>query len=391
SRDNPLTARVFVNRALGWLLGRPLVATASDFGTRSEPPTHPELLDHLAARFAKDWSVKKLLRAVVLSATYRQEMAPRRLDFEALRDSLLAVSGRLDRTIGGRAVELATPRRTLYVFVERQNLPGTFRTFDFASPDASSAGRVQTTVPQQALFFLNAPFVIDAAKALASRARSLDDLYGLALARAPSDDERALASDFLDQASVAASVAWSYGYGSTDGRTVRFTPLPHWTGHNWQGGSRFPDKTLSWCLLHPTGGRPGHGAERAVIRRWTSPVTGSVAITGKIDHAQTEGDGILARIVSSDAGLLGEWELKKRSAEVALYDVKVRRGTTLDFVVDGRKDEKGDVHVWTPRIRLADGGEWDAERDFHGPTSSLSAFERLAHVLLETNEFVFED
>jgi hypothetical protein len=156
--DNPLTARVFVNRVWSYHFGAPFVRTPSDFGVRSDPPTHPELLDYLAARFtAERWSVKKLHKLIMLSSAYQQasednpkavridpanqwlwRMNRRRLDFEALRDTLLAVSGRLDLTIGGRGVDITTEpftgRRTVYGFVERQNLPGLFRTFDFASP-----------------------------------------------------------------------------------------------------------------------------------------------------------------------------------------------------------------------------------------------------------------
>jgi hypothetical protein len=94
-------------------------------------------------------------------------MNRRRLDFETTRDSLLSVSGRIDQTAGGHAVDITTQpftaRRTIYGFVERQNLPGLFRTFDFASPDATSPQRFSTTVPQQALFMMNSPFVAELA------------------------------------------------------------------------------------------------------------------------------------------------------------------------------------------------------------------------------------
>ena len=193
SADNPLTTRVFVNRVWGRHFGRGLVRTPGDFGVRGEPPTHPELLDWLATRFVEDgWSPKKLHRLLMLSGAYQQssglegpglEIDPdnrlvwrqnrQRLDFEAMRDSLLFVSGQLDLKTGGRPVELAQPpfakRRAVYGFIDRQNLPGLFRTFDFASPDATSAERYVTTVPQQALFMLNSPFVIEQARALVAK------------------------------------------------------------------------------------------------------------------------------------------------------------------------------------------------------------------------------
>jgi hypothetical protein len=230
SPENPLTARVMVNRV--WLghFGHGLVRTPSDFGVRSDPPTHPELLDWLAARFVKDgWSVKKLHKRIMLSATYQQSSATsaesyktdpenrllahqnrRRLDFEALRDSLLSAAGRLDLTAGGKSVDLFkapfSTRRTVYGLIDRTSLPGTLRVFDVASPDTHSPQRFQTTVPQQALFLLNSPFVQEQAKSLASRkevaeakatAEKVTALYRLALGRSPSKEESALAAEFV--------------------------------------------------------------------------------------------------------------------------------------------------------------------------------------------------
>jgi hypothetical protein len=193
SRDNPLTARVLVNRVWMHHFGNGLVRTPSDFGLRGEPPTHPELLDYLAAVFVENnWSVKHLHRLILLSSTYQQssDEDPRlarldpenrllarsnryRLDFEALRDALLRVAGRLDATRGGPAVDLTKPpfatRRSVYGFIDRQNLPGMFRTFDFASPDTSTPQRFSTTVPQQALFLMNSPFVAEQARHFAAR------------------------------------------------------------------------------------------------------------------------------------------------------------------------------------------------------------------------------
>jgi hypothetical protein len=227
-KENPLTARVWVNRVWRQLFGQGLVTTPSDFGTRSDPPSHPELLDYLVDRFlANGWSTKWLIRQIVLSSTYCQSsnaradclavdpenrllwrMNHRRLDFEAFRDSLLVAAGRLDTTRGGPSVQLTeqpfTTRRTVYGFIERQNLPGLFRTFDFASPDTHSPARPYTTVPQQALFVMNSPFVIEQATCLAERTageQAPDDriasLFRCALGRDPSSDETAAALAYL--------------------------------------------------------------------------------------------------------------------------------------------------------------------------------------------------
>jgi mono/diheme cytochrome c family protein len=230
SKDNPLTARVMVNRL--WMLhfGKGIVTTPGDFGSRGEPPTHPELLDWLATEFVESgWSVKHLHRLMLLSATYRQlseendkgaaidpensllwRMNRRRLEFEPLRDALLAAADRLDRRIGGKAVEIAAspyvPRRSIYGFIDRQNLPGVFRTFDLASPDSSTPQRHSTTVPQQALFLMNGPFAIEQAKAFAARpdvvAQKTDEakvkrLYQIAYGRYPDADEMELALKFV--------------------------------------------------------------------------------------------------------------------------------------------------------------------------------------------------
>jgi hypothetical protein len=143
----------------------------------------------------------------------------RRLEFEVLRDSLLFVAGQLDETTGGAAVDIFKQpfsyRRTLYGFIDRQNLPGMLRTFDFASPDSHAPQRFATTVPQQALFLLNSPFVQEQAKALAARvsangdpAKRIDRLYLLALGRHPTADELTLGLDFTREAGHSTQPVW---------------------------------------------------------------------------------------------------------------------------------------------------------------------------------------
>jgi hypothetical protein len=233
---NPLTGRVIVNRVWMHHFGEPLVSTPSDFGTRSTPPTHPELLDDLTARFIDGgWSIKNLHRMIVLSSTYRQSSVDRpecrmvdpenrllwranrrRLDFEAMRDTLLAVSGRLDPAMGGKPVDVAgdpkNGRRTVYGLVDRQSLPAVFRAFDFANPDLSAERRPLTTVPQQALFSMNSPLVVEQALALVARPEvagqaapdgKVQALYRLVLARSASPDEINLARGFLEARSGA--------------------------------------------------------------------------------------------------------------------------------------------------------------------------------------------
>jgi hypothetical protein len=238
SRENPLTARVWVNRMWAHLFGRGLVVTPSDFGSRGTPPTHPELLDWMACQFMDEsWSTRRLIRRVVLSSTYRQashERADctavdpenlllwranrRRLDLESLRDSVLLAAGRLDSTVGGPSVPLTDSpfptRRAVYGFIERQNLPAFFRTFDFANPNTHTPERPQTVAPQQALFLMNSPFVMEQAAHLAARTANPSEgaaaendsakaaritlLFQFALGRDPTSEESAEAVAFIN-------------------------------------------------------------------------------------------------------------------------------------------------------------------------------------------------
>ncbi len=234
-RDNPLTARVWVNRVWEHLIGQGLVETSSDFGLRSDPPSHPELLDYMAGQLINQgWSTKQLVRQIVLSAAYQQRsdhrqdaaavdpenrlvwrMNRRRLDFEGLRDSLLAVSATLDHKVFGTSVDITQapfpPRRTLYSHIDRQNLPGVFRTFDFASPDAHTPRRYLTTVPQQALYLMNHPFAVEQAQRLVAReelqqiteiGERIAWLYQTLYARSPNADETATGRQFIEQSTT---------------------------------------------------------------------------------------------------------------------------------------------------------------------------------------------
>jgi hypothetical protein len=214
------------NRIWQHHFGEGLVRTPSNFGKLGETPTHPELLDYLAGRLVEgDWSIKRLHREIMLSATYRQSSVPsaealerdpdnrllarmnrRRLDAEQLRDSLLAASGALDLAAGGPAVrELDSPRRTLYVMTIRSDR-STFRDlFDGADSTAIVDRRTVSMVAPQALFMLNSSFVLAQAERLAARTLAAtgdeDERIAMAyrqlFARAPRDEEREVARELL--------------------------------------------------------------------------------------------------------------------------------------------------------------------------------------------------
>ena len=231
SKDNPLTARVIVNRVWMHHFGAGIVRTPSDFGLRGDLPTHPELLDYLAVRFMESgWSLKKLHRMILLSAAYQQSSADnpearkldpenqllwrmnrQRLDIESLRDSILAASGQLENKLGGVPFALTAsptvPRRTVYGYIERGRIPGLLAAFDFASPDQHVPLRYTTTVPQQALFLLNSSFMAEQAARVANRPevaaekdprKRLQRLYRIALGREATPREISVGLKFIE-------------------------------------------------------------------------------------------------------------------------------------------------------------------------------------------------
>lgn len=245
SRDNPLTARVMVNRIWHHLFGRGIVSTPDNFGAMGDLPTHPQLLDFLAVQFVEDgWSVKRLIRRIVLSRTFRQSSLPhkesaaadpanrllhhfpsRRIAAESIRDNILTVSGRLDRTLFGPGVHpwrkdeidyrklLSGPldgngRRSIYTKVTRMEGPQFLELFDFPNPMSTRGRRDRTNVPAQALALLNDPFVIQQAEFWAHRLVANDDrtveqrvrrMFARALGRPPDDAEERRFVDLLRQ------------------------------------------------------------------------------------------------------------------------------------------------------------------------------------------------
>jgi hypothetical protein len=445
--DNPLTARVWANQVWRHLSGRPLVKTTGDFGLQSEPPSHPELLDWLASALVqRGWSSKALIRDIVLSESYLQRSLERpdasavdadnvllwranrrRMDFEAMRDAMLTTSGQLDPLAGGRAVNLSaepfTGRRTVYGFVDRVNLDPLFTTFDFPSPDIASTERSQTMVPQQALFALNDAFIVSQARALAARAKrdaskegadpgaSVLWLYKQVFQREPSGAEMQLAREFFQETTGLHTTevvgGWQYGFGSADvsvPRAAAFKALGYFDpqAKRYQGSRVFPDPTTGFASLSAAGGHPGAGIGNAAIRRWVAPYDGSFDIGGEASVSkQGNGDGIRVRVISSKAGLLGEWIADNCTAKTEIKHVKVVKGEVLDFAVDCRETTTSDGFRWVPTISLVVKPEWapkdvvtvwEAQTDFKAPPPpKLRPLEQVAHALLMTNEFLFID
>ena len=226
---NPLTARVMVNRIWQHHFGEGLVRTVSNFGRMGEKPSHPELLDYLASRFIEnDWSMKKLHREIMLSATYQLSSDSnaanlaldgdnrllwranrQRLDAESMRDTLLSVAGELDRTAAGKPTaleDIQNRHRSVYGFVSRRKLDGTLALFDFPNPNLSAEKRITTATPLQQLFFLNSEFLEARAKALQSRlagAKSAEErirqAYRIVFGREASAEEVRIGLEFTAQ------------------------------------------------------------------------------------------------------------------------------------------------------------------------------------------------
>ena len=249
--ENPLTARVLVNRVWHYHFGRGIVPTLSNFGKLGSPPTHPELLDTLAVQFMEaGWSLKWLHREIMLSTTYQLSsaqdtdniatnpgneylwrMTPRRLDIEAWRDAMLSVAGKLDPQLGGPSINQSDPgvkevagfnfftrlngfeadnpdgrRRTLYTVISRYAPNATLTLFDFPEPNVTSDQRNVTTVPQQQLYVLNSPFILEMSREFSRRLEKAagndqDRLrlgWQLAYGRVPTAEEIAVATEFLE-------------------------------------------------------------------------------------------------------------------------------------------------------------------------------------------------
>jgi hypothetical protein len=262
--DNPLPARVMANRVWHWLMGDGIVRTVDNFGTTGEPPSHPELLDYLATRFVEEnWSVKRLVREIVLSHTYqlsstsdakdlaadpesrlRWRMNRRRLDAECIRDAMLAVSGEFDLTTGGSTYKpgmqfdygyaQTSKRRSVYLPVFRNALPELFQVFDFADPSMVVGRRSVSTVAPQALFMMNNTFPRERAEAAAKRLLAdellrdddarLDFATRAILGRSATTDERSTLIGFLQSRGDNRDAAWADVvhalFASTDFRYV---------------------------------------------------------------------------------------------------------------------------------------------------------------------------
>lgn len=419
NKDNPLTARVIVNRVWGWHFGEPIVGTPSDFGFRGEQPSNPRLLDHLAAWFVRNgWSFKKLHKYLMLTAAYQRADFPMRpLDLEPFRDSLLSVSGRLQGEPFGKAAKIAeTTRRTIYGFVDRKTLPSIYRSFDFPDPNFSAPRRGRTALTPRALILMNSPLLTDSARALAADLTKdladdtsrVEELYRRVFQRQPTDREMQRAHDYLaaypaNDLVHPESQDWQYGYGEFDPSVKKmksFVSITAFDGKSFKATAKTADgKTSGGVMLNAMGGDSGAGPALSSIRRWIAPLDGEITITAELTHTDAKTEGVTARIISSRSGPLGEWQAKAQSISTELSKIPVKKGDTLDFIVSSQSDKVAGAYQWSPSILMPTAAlpgmagmtrRWDARTDFADPSKParpLTALEELCQALLLSPEF----
>ncbi len=439
SADNPLTARVLVNRVWMWHFGEGIVRTVSDFGNQGQKPDHPELLDWLSHWFIENgWSIKKLHRLILTSETWTQQSRNqdaekfmaidsenrllwkgrrRRLELEQMRDGMLDVANNLSNEMYGKTVKILEPpysnRRSVYAFIDRQNLPPVFRNFDFSNPQETTGQRANTTIPMQALFTLNSEFVSNRGRELTANSKNEKDrvaaLHRAVFARDPSGQDRQLAESFLSsydselkaEGPRQTVTQWSYGYGSVDNASgkVIFTPFPYWTGDQWQIKKEWPLKNdpLSYLRAGKTGNiHPGYTAKESVIFRWESPEDLSLDIVSVVERSNVgKGDGVRAKIVVTGQGVVKEVELRadKAKAPVQCKGLKVKKGDFIYFVLETNGNSSFDSSVWKPEIRNVDGHweRWSYVESFSGPADIATSWESYSQALLNSNRFLFID
>lgn len=448
SPDNPLTPRVIVNRVWGWHFGQGLVDTPSDFGARGHLPTHPELLDFLTRQFMNEgWSLKRLHREIMTSATYRQasidraecrevddrntllwKMNRRRRNYEEMRDALLSSSDELDtRLTGAPFDDLDNGRRTLYQFIDRKEIPRLRLTFDFSVPDATLPKRYNSTVPQQALFLLNDGFVTRRARKVLAQMQDevasgdtserLEWTYRKLYGREPRAAEQALATRFVEQASSDKVVIskpgglakpWQYGTGRFDRKAqklVSFNPISHFDGRYLSAGADSVENGGAFASVD--GGRPGPNDKQMLVRRWTATEAGLYMFkaTLELKRGSARSDGITAWVVTDRQGVVKRFNVKTRPAKVRIERVTLEEGEQVDFVIycgrNNNEDEfRWPVEVWKVRNAKQGGGligvrEWPSVAAFEQASPSwlppMGPWEQLVQAMMISNEFMFVD
>ena len=333
SGRHPLVARVLVNRF--WLhhFGKTFVATPDEFGKLGADPKHLELMDWLADELmAKGWSLKHFHRLVLNSTVYQQSsdrdersnqidasndsywhFPVKRLEAETIRDSVLAVTGQMDSTFFGKAINVAKDevgqivikgdrqRRSIYLQVRRTEPVSLLKSFDAPVMQVNCAVRETSTVATQSLMLMNSEFILKYSKHFANR------LAVEAKQKVPSKKLKRFEAAFLKEHRT--STPWRYGYGAIhfgpenesardhrDIKSIDFAPYPYFGGNTWKGAEKIPNDVLGYSYLTANSGHPA-AANQKPIRRWISPISGEIRIKGTVAHHSPNGDGVELFIV----------------------------------------------------------------------------------------------
>lgn len=439
---NPLTARVIVNRVWAWHFGAPL-ADPGDFGPQESAPVLLPLLDELALRFQRSGgSLKQLHRLLLTSKAFRLaadgpsaslaadpantrfwRWQRRRLDFETMRDRVLFSAGALDlRVKGGRSVLLedaaADRRRSVYAFVDRYAMPTTLVSFDLPHPDHHSPKRVETTVPQQALWFLNGPLVIRRAaamledpefKALKDDAAKLGWMFQKVYRRNPRADEMDAVLKWIagrDAASYQPRLGgvWEVRHARDDGGVMRdVVPFPVFRDGVWKTGDDIAQAPIRWLHAGATGGHAaaGHG----LVLRWRARTAGEARMVGSIRRTQDGGAALAWGVTSAEKPAALDRRLEPRGhAVVEGAWQAVAAGSTLDFVLRAPEGDSFGGVAWDLRIEGREGGEGAAvvevgrlQDEFPNTTAAPAPsgpgdpWADLVQMLWASNEFHFID
>jgi hypothetical protein len=437
---NPLTARVLVNRVWAWHFGAPL-AEPGDFGPQTPRPDLLPLLDTLAVSFMeKGGSIKELHRLLLTSQAFRlASKGPsennsideantrfwkwnrRRLDFETMRDRVLASTGALDtRSTGGRSVRLeeasSDPRRSIYAFVDRYALPGTFVSFDLPHPDHHSPKRVETTVPQQALYFLNGPLVLRQASRLTAdgsfkglpddRAR-VNAIYHKLFRRDPTTQESAAALDWIasaDPSDYAPRLGghWEVRHGpETGGPTEDLATFPIFADKVWKTGPDPATAPIRWLNVGAGGGHVS--ANHVMVLRWRANGSGQVRMIGSLKRTQKGGNTLAWRIDGLGKPLAEGLLAPDSTTDGAGPWTDVKAGDTMDLVLRAPEGDSCGNIAWNLRIEGCESPDAPVEEagDFtrQFPTSNDPApgatpadpWADLVQMLWASNEFHFID
>jgi len=258
---------------------------------------------------------------------------------------------------------------------------------------------------------MNHPMIFACAKSIVQETAEVEslnvrlgELFEKVLHRQPTDAELADSLAFINDTPnmEPQDSRWSYGYATIDEsqQLTDFHELSHWTGQQWQGGGIWPDARLGWVALNANGGHPGNDMQHLAVARWTAPAAMTVSCRGLLEHDRPQGNGVAGRIMLNGRQVAGPWQVHQKQMETTLEEVACKEGDTIDFVVDINGVMGHDSYTWIPKIELLSSSspagetktDWDYHRDFRsGVELLLTPWQRLAQVLLLTNEFQFID